>query len=224
MATSSIAEILLITIKVAAAAVLLAAPPAILVGFLFARRDFFGKSILETIVALPLVLPPTAIGYILLEFFAHGSPFSLRRLGIELDILFTPSAAILASAVMAFPLMTRTARAAFEVVDPRLEKMAHSLGISTLRTFFSVTIPLARRGLEAAVILGFGRAIGEFGATVIVAGNIPGQTQTLALAIFESIQLSDDRRAAILVGITVLIAFLLVFTVERLSRRKAVGR
>lgn len=224
MATSSIAEILLITIKVAAAAVLFAAPPAILVGFLFARRDFFGKSICETIVALPLVLPPTAIGYILLEFFAHGSRFSLRRLGIDLDILFTPRAAILASAIMAFPLMTRSARAAFEVVDPRLEKMAHSLGISTLRTFFSVTIPLARRGLEAAVILGFGRAIGEFGATVIVAGNIPGQTQTLALAIFESIQLQDDRRAALLVGITILIAFSLVWTVERLSRRKAVGR
>jgi molybdate transport system permease protein len=119
---------------------------------------------------------------------------------------------------MAVPLVARTARVAFEEVDPRLEAMARTLGLGPVRTFGEVTLPLASRGLLAAGLLGFARALGEFGATVIVAGNIPGRTQTLALAIFSDLQSGDDRRALALVGITVLISFAAVFAVERLTR------
>src|SRR6185295_5414164 len=124
-----------------------------------------------------------------------------------------------ASAIMALPLVARTSRAAFERVDQRLEGVARTLGLGPWRTFLTVTVPLARPGLLAATILGFGRALGEFGATVIVAGNIPGRTQTLALAIFNDIQLGDDGAALQLVAITVVIAFGLMWSIERLLRR-----
>jgi molybdate transport system permease protein len=173
----------------------------------------------ETLVALPLVLPPTAIGYVLLALFSRSGILGEKTLGFDPDLLFTWRAAVLASAVVALPLVARTARAAFEEVEPRFELMARTLGFSRARTFLGVTLPLARRGLLAAVALGFGRALGEFGATVIVAGNIPGRTQTLALAIFSEIQLGNTQAALRLVGITVAIAFLLMWSVERLLRR-----
>jgi molybdate transport system permease protein len=135
-------------------------------------------------------------------------------------VLFTWKAAVLAASVMALPLVARTARTAFEEVDPRLEWMGRSVGLSRGRVFWKITLPLAQRGLLAAVLLGFGRALGEFGATVIVAGNIPGETQTLALAIFQEIQLGDTQAALRLVLLTTLIAFLLVWTVERLLQRQ----
>lgn len=210
--------VLATTAKVAGAAVLLAAPLGIGLGHLLARARFRGKSLLETFVALPLVLPPTAIGYLLLGLFARHGPFGAETLGFDPGVLFTWRAAVLASAVVALPLVTRSARAAFEGVDPRLERMARTLGDSRARTFWTVTLPLARRGLAAAVALGFGRALGEFGATVIVAGNIPGRTQTLALAIFSEIQLGDTRAALRLVALTVVLAFVILFVVERAQR------
>lgn len=213
------AAVLWTTLRVAVAASLLAAPAGIGLGFLLARRAFPGKSVVETFVALPLVLPPTAIGYLLLALFARGGPLGERALGFDLDVLFTWKAAVLASAVVALPLVARTARTAFEEVDPRLELMGRTLGMSRARTWFAITVPLARRGLLAAAALGFGRALGEFGATVIVAGNIPGRTQTLALAIFGEIQLGNDAAALRFVGITVVIAFALLFFVERQLRR-----
>jgi len=171
--------------------------------------------------AVPLILPPTAIGYLLLALFARHGPLGEATLGFDLDVLFTVRAACIASAIVALPLVARTARSAFEAVDPRLEAMARTLGMSTGRAFFAVTLPLARRGLLAALVLGFGRALGEFGATVIVAGNIPGRTQTLALAIFESIQHGEDARVRLLVGVAFVLAFSLIFVVERLSRPDA---
>lgn len=120
---------------------------------------------------------------------------------------------------MALPLVVRTARLAFEEVDPRLEAMARTLGLGPLRAFAEVTLPLARRGLAAAAVLGFTRALGEFGATVIVAGNIPGKTQTLALAIFSEMQAGRDSSAMTLVGITVVLAFVALWTVEILQRK-----
>jgi molybdate transport system permease protein len=131
--------------------------------------------------------------------------------------------AVVASAVVAFPLAARSARAAFEVVDPRLERMARSLGMSPTAVFARVTVPLAGRGLLAALALAFGRALGEFGATVIVAGNIPGRTQTLALAIFDEIQLGDERGALTLVGVACVLAFLVMWTVERLGRPRVIA-
>ena len=186
-------DALRITLQVALGATILVALPAIGLGFALARADFFGKSALETFVALPLVLPPTAIGYLLLALFARDGWLGPRAIGFDPGVLFTLRGAILASAVVSFPLVARSARAAFEQVDPRLEKMAQSLGSSPWRTFASVSLPLARRGLIGAQALGFGRAIGEFGATVIVAGNIPGRTQTMDAD--ELVALSDQQRA-----------------------------
>lgn len=219
MAGADTMDVLGVTLRVAAGSTALLALPALALGWLLARREFAGKSVLETLVALPLVLPPTAIGYLLLELFARRGPLGSERLGFDPGVLFTARGATLASALVSLPLAVRTARVAFEGVDPRLERMGQSLGLSTRAVFTRITLPLARRGLLAALLLGFSRALGEFGATVIVAGNIPGRTQTLALAIFSDIQLGDTRGALRLVGLCVVFAFASVFVVERLLRR-----
>jgi len=210
---------LLISLQVSFATLLLVYPPALLLGLLLSRRTFPGKSVVETVSALPLVLPPTAIGYLLLVSLARDGPLGVKALGVDLDLLLTWKGATIAAAVMAFPLVTRAARVAFEGVDPRLEGMARTLGYGPLRTFARVTLPLARRGLLAAAILGFSRALGEFGATVIVAGNIPGRTQTLALAIYADLQSGHDRRAMALVALTTGLAFAAVWIVEGLLRQ-----
>lgn len=207
-----------ISLKVAACATALILPPGIALGLLLARRNFPGKSVVETICALPLVLPPTAIGYLLLGLLGREGPLGAPRLGFDPDILFTWKAAALASALMSFPLVARTARVAFEDVEPRLEGIARTLGLDPLRVLVRITLPLAGRGLLAAAVIGFTRALGEFGATVIVAGNIPGRTQTLALAIFNDIQTGRDREALVIVGITVVLAFAALWTAEILNR------
>ena len=217
---SSIWVPLLLSLKVALCTTVLVVPVGCLFGLLLARRRFPGRSFVETILTLPLVLPPTAVGYLLLRFLARRGPLGSERLGFDLDLLLTWKGAVIASAIMSLPLVTRTARVAFEEVDPRHEAMARTHGLTSRSTFFRVSLPLARRGLLAAAILGFSRALGEFGATVIVAGNIPGRTQTLALAIFSDLQAGDDQRAMLLVGITVAIAFVAVWTVEYLLRAK----
>lgn len=210
---------LTLSLQVALCATLAILPPGVALGWLLARRDVPGKAVIETLTALPLVLPPTAVGYLLLRLLARDGPLGERTLGFDLDLLFTWKGAVLASAAMSLPLVVRTARVAFEEVDPRLEAMARTLGLGSARTFRRVTLPLARRGLAAAAVLGFSRALGEFGATVIVAGNIPGQTQTLALAIFSDMQLGHDAEAMTLVGVTVVLAFVALWTVEALLRK-----
>lgn len=211
---------LLISLKVASWVTVLILPPGILLGFLLARGDFRGKSLIETLASLPLVLPPTAVGYLVLRALGRHGPLGEKALGFDLDLLFTWKGAVLASCVMALPLVVRTARVAFEEVDARLEGIARTLGLGRVRTFVEITLPLARRGLLAAAVLGFSRALGEFGATVIVAGNIPGRTQTLALAIFTDLQTGHDREAMVLVAVTVVLAFAAVWTVEILLRRR----
>lgn len=210
---------LALSAKVALVATLAILPFGVALGWLLARREVPGKAVIETLAALPLVLPPTAVGYLLLRLLARDGPLGGRTLGFDLDLLFTWKGAVLAAAVMSFPLVVRTARVAFEEVDPRLEAMARTLGLGPWRAFFEVTLPLARRGLAAAAVIGFTRALGEFGATVIVAGNIPGKTQTLALAIFSDLQIGRDAEAMTLVGITVVLAFVALWTVEILTRR-----
>jgi molybdate transport system permease protein len=217
-----VAEPLFVSLKVALATTVVVVPAGAACGLLLARRRFRGKAIVETLLTLPLVLPPTAVGYLLLRLLARSGPFGAERLGFDLDLLLTWKGAVLASMAMSLPLVARTARTAFEEVDARLPVMARTLGLTPLAAFFAVTLPLARRGLLAAAILGFSRALGEFGATVIVAGNIPGRTQTLALAIFADLQSGDDQRAMLLVGITVAIAFAAIFCVERLLHREEV--
>jgi molybdate transport system permease protein len=214
---------LLLSLKVAAWTTAVILPPGVLLGFVLARREFRGKSLVETAVSLPLILPPTAVGYLLLRLLARKGPLGSVTLGFDLDLLFTWKGAVLASACMSLPLVVRTARVALEEVDPRLEWIGRTLGMPPVRTFFEITLPLARRGLLAAAVLGFGRALGEFGATVIVAGNIPGRTQTLALAIFNDLQVGRDREAMLLVGLTVVIAFGAIAVVESLLRRRTGG-
>jgi molybdate transport system permease protein len=211
---------LLISLKVAFWATVAILPPGILLGLLLARRTFPGRTLLEALVYMPLVLPPTAVGYLLLRLLARGGALGPSALGFDLDLLFTWKGAALASAIMALPLVARTSRIAFEQIDPRLEAMARTLGLGPVRAFFEVTVPLARRGLMAAGVLGFSRALGEFGATVIVAGNIPGRTQTLALAIFNDIQIGREDEAAVLVGVTAALAFVAVWSAELLLRRR----
>ncbi len=213
-------DALALSVTVAFWATVLILPPGVLLGLLLARRELPGKSVIETVTYLPLVLPPTAVGYLMLRLLSRGGPLGEKTLGFDLDLLFTWKGAVAASVVMALPLVVRTARVAFEEVDPRLESMARTLGLGPVRTFFAVTLPLARRGLLAAALLGFSRALGEFGATVIVAGNIPGRTQTLALAIFSDMQVGRDSEAMGLVGVTVVLAFASLWTVELLLRKR----
>lgn len=219
--SDAVAAALAVSLRVASCATAAVFPVGVLLGLLLARRSFPGKSVLETLVALPLVLPPTAVGYLLLVLLARDGPLGVRALGIDLDLLFTWKGAVVACAVMSLPLVVRTARVAFEEVDVRLEGMARTLGLGRWRVLREVTIPLARRGLLAAAVLGFARALGEFGATVIVAGNIPGRTQTLALAIFNDLQTGREREAMTVVAITVVLAFAMLWVVERLTRRGA---
>jgi molybdate transport system permease protein len=179
-----------------------------------------GKGALEILLSLPLVLPPTAVGLGLLEMFGRRTPLGgwLARHGVE--VVFTWKAVLLAMALMSFPLLVRSARTAFEEVDPRLVGLARTLGCGPWAAFFRVSLPLAWRGILAGVVLAFSRALGEFGATVMVAGNIPGKTRTLALAIFHENQMGRDDRAAVLAGVTVVLAFGALWTAELVARRR----
>nr|XP_061797949.1 molybdenum transport system permease protein ModB-like [Nerophis lumbriciformis] len=218
--TETAGAAILLTLQVATVATLLVLPPATLMAYVLARYRFPGHTAIATLVGLPLVLPPTAVGFVILQLLARDGLLGTASLGFDLDILLTWKAAVLAATVMALPLVVRTARVAFEGVDPRLEMMARTLGHGRLETFCRTTLPLAARGLLAAAILGFTRAIGEFGATVILAGNIPGRTQTLAAAIFSAQQVGDDRTAYLLLGLALLIGIVAIAASERLARRR----
>jgi molybdate transport system permease protein len=219
--TSDDVSILLLTVRVAGVATLLILPLGVAAAWALSRRGGPARTVAETVLSLPLVLPPTAVGLLLLDLFRRRGPLGavLERFGI--DVLFTPKAVGLATAVMAFPLLVRPARAAFEEVDRRLPAIARSLGCGPFEAFRRVTLPLASRGILTGTLLAFSRALGEFGATIIVAGSIPGRTQTLALAIFQRHQIGQDGAALRLVWVTVVIAFAAVLASELLGRRRA---
>ena len=189
--------------------------------WLLARRDWPGKSIIETLVTLPMVMPPVATGLILLNVFGRrGAIGGFIHDTLHLDIIFTWRAVMLALGVMSFPLLVLFARVAFEEVNPRIEQVARTLGAGRWRVFFTITLPLASRGIIACMILAFARALGEFGATIMVAGNIPGKTSTLSLAIFQDVQIGDDPHAFRLLGVSVVLAFIAVWCSQFLLRRK----
>jgi len=194
--------------------------PGTVIAYMLARYEFRGKHALSSLVSLPLVVPPTAMGYLLLRLLADQGPLGRDTIGIDLDILLTWKGVVVACSVMSIPLVVRTARVGFEEVNPRLELMARTLGYGPVKAFFKVTLPLAGRGLVAAMILGFTRAMGEFGATVILAGNIPGRTQTLSSAIYSAQQAGNEARANGLLLIALLVGFLAIFLTEWLSRSK----
>ncbi len=213
--------VVLLTLGVAALSTLVILPPGLAVALALARYRGPGRSVLETVLALPLVLPPTAVGILLLELLGRRRPLGAWLAAHGIEVVFTWKAVLLATAVMSFPLLVRQARTAFEEVDPRLPALARTLGCGRAGAFFRVTLPLARRGVLSGTVLAFSRALGEFGATVMIAGNIPGRTRTLALAIFHENQVGRDDRALALVGVTVVLAFAALWTAERLHRRPA---
>jgi molybdate transport system permease protein len=215
-------QILGLTLRTAGLATLLILPPGLLLAWLLARKSWRGKSLVETLVALPLVMPPVATGLILLKVVGHRGPvgrFLYETFG--LDVVFTWRAVVLAMAVMAFPLLVRSARVAFEGVPHRLEQIARTLGARERRVFFTITLPLAARGILGGTLLAFARALGEFGATILVAGNIPGRTTTLSLAIYQFVQLGQDEDAFRLLAVAVVVAFAAVWLSEWFLRGRA---
>lgn len=214
-------QILGLTLRTAALATLLIVPPALAIAWLLARHRWPGKSLVETLVALPLVMPPVATGLILLELFGRRGPLGRWLHAAGLDVVFTWRAVVLAMGVMSFPLLVRAARVAFEEVNPRLEELARTLGARDARVFMTITLPLAGRGIIGGMLLAFARAVGEFGATILVAGNIPGRTSTLSLAIYNLVQLGHDGQAFRLLLYAVAIAFAAVFLAEVFVRRRA---
>lgn len=205
------------TVQMALVSTAVVIPVGLGIAWWLARAGSRIKVIVETLVTLPLVLPPVATGLVLLMVFGRNG-FAGRwleqQLGIE--IVFTWRAVVIALAVMSLPLFVRTARVAIEGIDPLLEQIARTLGAGEWRVFFTVTLPLARRGILAGSMLAFARALGEFGATILVAGNIPGQTTTLSVAIYQHVQLGEDSQAFTLAGISAVLAFLAVLGSESL--------
>ncbi len=179
----------MVSLRVASIATIISFLLGTALAWLLARRRFRGREILSAVVTIPLVLPPTVLGYYLLTTIGRQSPlgrFLEDTLGLTL--VFTWQAAVLASCIVSLPLMVRTAQASMESIDPELERAARTLGRSELAVFITITVPLAWRGILAGAALAFARAIGEFGATLMVAGNIPGRTQTMAVAIYDAVQ------------------------------------
>ena len=206
------------TILVASLATLIMLPFGIAVAWLLARWTFPGKTALETFVSLPLVLPPVATGLILLRLLARRGPVGRLLDNAGIEFLFTWKAVVLAMAVLGFPLLVRTARAGFEQVNQRYELVAQTLGASRLRVFFTVSLPLASRAVAAGILLAFSRSLGEFGATVMVAGSIPGGTRTLASGIYNYVEIGQDTNANSLLIISIILAFGAVWLSNHIAR------
>lgn len=207
------------TVLMAVIATALVLPPAIAVGWLLARRQFRGKALLETIVSLPLVLPPVASGLLLLWLFGRRSPLGRALDAVGLEVIFTWKAVVIAMMVISFPLVARSVRAGIEQVDRRFEHIAATLGAGPFRIVRTITLPLAARGIIAGAILGFSRALGEFGATIMIAGAIPGQTQTLAVGIYTLVETGREDAAWSLVAVSALLAFIAIYFSNRLADR-----
>ncbi len=211
-----------ISFQVATCAALAGLPFAVAVGYWLAQSAARGKWLVEVLVNLPLVLPPVVVGYLLLAGFSPSGPIGSRLLAwFGVKLVFTWWAAAMASVVVSFPLMVRAMRLSFQGIDPRLEMAARSLGAGPLRSFLSVSLPLARRGLIAGGVLGFARSLGEFGATIMVAGNIEGQTRTIPLAIYTLTNRPGGfGQSWRLVGLAIVLACAALAVSEWLERRR----
>jgi molybdate transport system permease protein len=209
-----------LSLKVAVLAVIVVTVIGVPLARLMARSEFYGKDIVEAGLTLPLVLPPSVVGYGLLMCIGKNSILGQALESMGIVLIFTWYAAILASSVVAFPLMYQSAKAAFQGVDQNLEDAARTLGAGEIRVFFTITLPLAWPGIVSGVVLSFARALGEFGATLMVAGNIPGVTQTIPLAIFFAVDAGDNATANTLVLLTTIFSFLVILWVNTWSRRQ----
>ena len=193
-------------------------------GALLARKRFPGRELLDTLLTLPMVLPPTVLGYYLLVVIGRNGPLGgWLQSAFGINLVFTWQAAVIAAAIASLPLVFKPARAAFEDVDAQLEQAARTLGVSELALFFRVTLPLAWRGILAGLLLAFARAMGEFGATIMVAGSIPGRTQTLSIAIYEAVQAGNDGRANALVVLSSVVCISVLLIAARLVGRRRGG-
>ncbi len=219
--TAEESQIVAFSIAMALLGTTLILPPGVALGWLLARKNWPGKTLVETLVALPLVLPPVLTGLVLLRLFGRRGPLGAwLDQTFQTDIIFTWKAVVLALSVMSLPLLVRNARAAIEEVDPELEQMARTLGSPEWRVFLFITLPLAKRGILAGMLLAFARALGEFGATIMVAGNIPGKTTTLSVAIYQHVQLGQDDTVWKLSAISAGIAFAVLYLSEMLQKRR----
>lgn len=209
---------LALSLRVAGCATLLTLVLGTAVGFVLARYRFPGRDLLDTLLTLPMVLPPTVLGYYLLVLLGKRSAFGgWLHDSFGINLIFTWQGAVIAATIVAFPLVFKPARAAFESVDGQFLEAARVLGLPELSVFFRVTLPLAWRGILAGVLLAFARALGEFGATLMVAGSIPGKTQTLSVAVYEAVQAGQDDVANGLVLITSLVCITVLLAAGRLA-------
>ena len=216
---------LVLTLKVAGWATALNLVFGVGVGYAMARWRFAGRELADALLTLPIVMPPTVLGYYLLVLIGSHGPIGawlLQHFGIRL--IFTWQAAVIAATVVSFPLVFKSARAAFETVDPQLEDAARLLGISEAAVFFRVSLPLAWRGVLAGLLLSFARALGEFGATLMVAGSIPGKTQTLSIAVYEAVQAGQDDTANFLVLVTSITCIAVLLAAGRLMPGRVATR
>ncbi len=190
-----------------------------LIAYVLARKRFFGRTMLDAFTTLPMILPPTVTGYYLIILLGKNGIIGnyIYKL-IGWTIMFTWQAAVIAATVVAIPIMIKSAKAAIESVDKEYEKAAFTLGKSEIETFFLVTLPLAKKGLIAGLILSFARALGEFGATIMIAGNIPGKTSTMPLAIYSAFQSGEDQLATTLVIILTFVSVAVIYITTRISR------
>ncbi len=212
-------QAIVLTLSAALLAVLLDLIPGVALAWLLARRRWPGKALVETAVSLPLVLPPVATGLVLLDLLGRHGFIGGWLYSASIDIVFTWKAVAIAMAVMSFPFIVRGARIAFEATGERVEQVAATLGAAPLRIIFTVTLPVAWRGITAGAVMAYARALGEFGATILVAGNIPGVTATLSTSIYTDILTGHDNHAFMFVGISVGFAFALILASEFLMRR-----
>lgn len=214
-------QIVAFSVVMALLGTLLILPPGVALAWLLARKDWPGKTFIETLVALPLVLPPVVTGLVLLRLFGRRGPIGgWLDQTFQTDIVFTWKAVVIALAVMSLPLLVRNVRTAIEEVSPELEQMARTLGAPEWRVFLFITLPLAKRGIFAGMLLAFARALGEFGATIMVAGNIPGITTTLSVSIYQNVQLGQDDTVWKLAAISGGIALVVLFISEMLLKKK----
>jgi molybdate transport system permease protein len=209
---------IILSLRIALMALILVTCTGLPLARLLARQDFPGKNFVESAITLPLVLPPSVVGYGLLMIIGKNGLLGKTLSDMGISIIFTWWAAVLASTVVSFPLMYQSAKAAFNSVDLNYEKAARTLGASEIRIFFSITLPLAWPGILAGLVLSFTRALGEFGATLMVAGNIPGQTQSIPLAIYFAVDAGDDVTARTLVTIITLFSFCVIFFINRWNK------
>ena len=209
---------LLISLRVASLAALLSLLVGVPLATLLARRTSVWSRLLDAFATLPLVLPPTVLGYYLLVALGARSPLGAALENLGLPLVFTWRGAVLAASFVALPLITQSARAALESVDPDLEDVARTLGHSELSVFFTIRLPLAWRGILAGIVLAFARALGEFGATLLVAGNIPGSTQTMPIAIYDAVQRGEQATANILALILTSVALILLISIRRFGQ------